>query len=220
MDAQQSPPQEPQSSAPAAHSPSHVVLQQNGSAAHTHSWTSRSSQPGVPLEMQQEPSPAQKPQSCGQSSQVSAPLHSPSPQMGSMPPQSAPQSASASPAQMPSQFTSQQYGSNSQTQSWMSISSQPGVPLLSQQSPAQSPQSSAQVAQVSSALHSPSPHHGSPAHSGHISAASSAQSWSQAVSQQNGSASHTVAWQSASSQPGVPLAAQQSPAATLQSASQ
>ena len=137
----------------------------------------------------------------------------------------------------------QQKASASQTQAVMSASSQPAVAstVSSQQSPAQTPQSSVQVWQSSTPLQVPSPQSGqtpqsasqvtqssnseqvpSPqtAHSAQSEAAAPAQMLSQLVSQQKVSWAHTAAVQSASEHSGVSLATQQSGGHSPQSAAQ
>ena len=108
---------------------------------------------------------------------------------GGGPAQSA-QRSPASPTQMPSQPTSQQKGSTAQTVASQAGSTHPG--------------SSLGVVQQSLGV-------GAPQSSGHSSSASSAQIWSQAVSQQKASTAHTADSHSPSLQPGVPWASQQSP---------
>jgi hypothetical protein len=110
--------------------------------------------------------------------------------------QKPPQSDAASPAQTLSHWLSQQNGSRLQTQFWQVDTLHPGVPLAEQQSPLPPPPPP------------PPPQEHWP---GQSDAASSAQVWSQDVSQQNESKAHTQLWQAATLHPGVPLSAQQSP---------
>jgi hypothetical protein len=134
---------------------------------------------------------------------------------------------------MLSHTVSQQKASMAQTASQHAVSSQPGVPLATQQSP--SPGHGSGCGHSVLAQSVPSPWKAPPAlvhsemvklsqepsskqqapkssHSGvHSWPASFAQMPSHATSQQNGSTAHTVSQQTSSLQPGVPLASQQSP---------
>jgi hypothetical protein len=175
-----------------AHRPSHCVSQQNGSAPHTHVSHVVLAQPGVPLAAQQ------------------SPVHPPH--------------WSDSPWQMLSHWVAQQKGSRAQTQAWMARSAHPGVPWARQQEPAPG-QSPGQVATVSTPSQRPLPQIGPP-HPGQLPAqppapeqaatppvpvAQPAHRLSQPLSQQNGSKPHTQVSHEETPQPGVPLAAQQSP---------
>ena len=170
------------SSTSATHRLSHAVVQQYGSAAHTHSMMSASLHPGVVLAWQQGPLPSHQPQSSGQSSQPSLPVHLPSPHLAQVPQSS----ESTSCTHRLSHAVSQQYGSAAQTHASTPSSLQPGVWCATQQP------STLQMPQFSSST-------------------SLTQSWSHSTWQQNGSASHTHSMMAGSSHPGVSLTAQQSP---------
>ena len=122
-----------------------------------------------------------------------------------------PQSTCPSSTQTLSQVTSQQKGSPPQTHSVSDGSSQPIVPLASQQSPSHVPQSARHVAQSSPASGSQiaSPHSGQ--YRSHSSCPCSTHSESHSRSQQYESAKQTHAETSPSSQPGEPFSSQQSP---------
>ena len=134
------------------------MLQHQGSSAQTQSSIQAVSQPGVPLGAQQSPVPPQGPQSSGQDVQSSSRSHQSSPQKDS-PPQLPQPNWVTSSTQVWSQTLLQHQVSCAQTQASIPASSQPGVPLASQQSPPppQGPQSSGQEAQSSSKSHQPLP---------------------------------------------------------------
>jgi hypothetical protein len=100
---------QPSDSTSLAHVVSHAVVQQYGSAAHTHDSTDGSSQPGTP--------PALVQQYAGSS-------HTPQP------------SDSTSLTHRPSHAVVQQYESTAHTQAWTVVSLQPGPLSVVQQSPA------------------------------------------------------------------------------------
>lgn len=125
------------------HSESHAVLQQYGSMPQTQVWQGQLLHVAPPA---WHPAPPHVPQSPGQVSQVSLPLHEPSPHTG-------PQAAhwlAASLAQRLSQATLQQKVSPTvlQTHSSTVSTSQPGVPFAVQHAPVQDPHWSASPAQM------------------------------------------------------------------------
>ncbi len=216
-------------------------MQQNESCAQTQAVTPGSEHSGVPLTLQQSPPPPHGPQSAGHQLQDSPPSHTESPQSGPQLPQSAgqlpqvspasqlasPQTGPVPPPQSPqpppsiesthawSHDVSQQKGSAPHTHASTPASAQPGSSLVSQHAPPpppQGPQSASQVLQFSLGSQVASPQNGPPVQL--------PQPWlstrptqmsSQAVLQQNASATQTHVATVVLSHPGVPLLSQHEP---------
>jgi hypothetical protein len=134
----------PPSQQPSPHPPAHAGAQSSG-------------QPEASSPSSQAPSPQVGPQSYAQPTASSPASQVPLPQIGAHEQTPAQYSLAASPHAL-SHWLSQQKGSSLQTQASHGFSSQPGVPLNSQQAPVHAPQSLLQVLQLSAAEQQPSPH--------------------------------------------------------------